>query len=287
MPLTEELTFKLGNSGIVLNTDSIGLPFVDIEKVHGLDNSPYRETERDHEGDDGGFLDAEFERGRPLMLEGTIYSDTATMESYLDSLKANFAPSSVLVPFYYKAPGVDERVLFVKPQGCKYSWESLRRIGKSPVLFKMFAEDPRIYTATPVTTNLPFVAGATSGFGFNLAFNFGFGGSSGSDGQFVTNAGNRPTPVEFTIHGPCDTPSILDDTYGHNLTFNTILAASETLVVNTQYKTVRLNGILSRRNTLAAPDWFFLNPGQTFIRYRAVSGTVASSMDVLFYSAWR
>lgn len=286
MALTEELTFKLGDTGVILNTDSISLPFVDITDVHGLDNAPYRETERDHEGADGGFLDAEFERGRPIILEGMIYANTGTMESYLDSLKANYAPSRTLVPFYFKAPGVAERLVLVKPQGCKYSWEQLRRTGQSRAQFKMYAEDPRLYTAGQTVVNIPFSAGATSGFGFNLDFNFGFGSSGGTDGSFVTNAGNRSTPVEFTIYGPCDTPTILNDTYGHTLVFNIILAVSETLVVNTQYKTVKLNGSLSRRNTLVSPDWFFLEPGQTFLRYRAVTG-VGSSVDVKFRSAWR
>jgi hypothetical protein len=286
--LTEELTFMLTDTGVVLNTDSIGQPFVDIEEVFGLDNAPYRETERDHEGTDGGFLDAEFEKGRPILLQGTVYANSSTMEAYLDSLKANYAPQASLVPFYVKAPGVDERVMFVKPQGCKYSWQQLRRTGRCPIQFKMFAEDPRLYKADEVTGTIPFAVGATTGFGFNLAFSFGFGaGGGGTDGEFLTNEGNRPTPVEFTIHGPCETPAIVDDTYGHTLLFNIILATGETLVVNTQYRTVRLNGTLSRRNTLAAPDWFFLQEGSTFIRFRAISGSAPSTMDYRFRSAWR
>ena len=288
MALTEELTFKLTDTGVVLNTDAASLPFVDIEKVMGLDSAPYRETERDHEGTDGGFLDAEFERGRHVLLEGTVYADTSTMEVYLDSLKANYAPSPVLVPFYLKAPGVAERLLFVKPQGCKYSWEQMRRTGQMPVQFKMFAEDPRIYASDLSTVNVPFATGATTGFGFSLGFDFGFGaGGGGTDGEFVINEGNRPTPVEFTIHGPCETPSILDETYGHALVFNIVLATGETLVVNTQYKTVKLNGTTTRRNTLAAPDWFFLEEGSTFIRYLAVAGSAPSSLDISFRSAWR
>lgn len=288
MALTEEFTFKLTDTGVVLNTDSIGLPFVDIDGVHGLDNTDYRETERDHEGQDGGFLDAEFEKGRPILLEGTIYANSSTMESYLDSLKANYAPQSSLVPFYFKAPGVVERLLFVKPQGCKYSWEELRRTGRARAQFKMYAEDPRIYTSTQSFANIPFATGATTGFGFSLGFSFGFGaGGGGTDGTFVVNDGNRPTPVEFTIYGPCDTPTILDETYGHTLVFNIILAAGETLVINTQYKTVKLNGTLTRRNTLATPDWFYLQTGSTFIKYRAISGSAPSSLDIRFRPAWR
>lgn len=287
MALTEEYTFKLGDSGIILNTDSISFPFVDVTDVVGLDNAPYRETERDHEGEDGGFMDAEFEKGRTVLLKGNVYSASGTMEAYLDSLKANYAPSASLVPFYFKAPGIDERVLFVKPLGCKYDWEQMRRTGQGTVQFKMFAEDPRLYASTLTTVSIPFAAGASTGFGFSLGFSFGFGaGGGGSDGVFVVNAGNRPTPAIFTIHGPCDTPSILDETYGHVLAFNIILATGETLVVDTQYKTVRLNGTVSRRGTLVDPDWFYLESGQTFLRYNALSGT-GSSMDVSFRSAWR
>lgn len=286
MPLTEELTFKLGDSGVILNTDSTSLPFVDIQKVIGLDNAPFRETHRDHEGVDGGFLDAELEKGRPIILQGEAYADTSSVEEYLDSLKANFAPSRTLVPLYFKAPGVVERLVYVKPQGCRYDWEQARRIGKTTIQFKAFAEDPRLYAATATSVDVPFSAGASTGFGFNLGFSFGFGGSASSDGAVVTNEGNRPTPVVFTITGPCNTPTIRDDTYGHSLTFNIILAAGESLVVDTQYKTVKLNGTLNRRNTLVDPDWFFLEQGTTFLRYNAVSGA-GSTMNITFRSAWR
>ncbi len=286
MPLTEELTFKLGDAGVILNTDSTSLPFVDIQKVIGLDSAPFRETQRDHEGVDGGFLDAELEKGRPIILQGEAYADTSSVEEYLDSLKANFAPSRTLIPLYFKAPGVVERLVYVKPQGCRYDWEQARRIGKTAIQFKAFAEDPRLYAATATSVDVPFSAGASTGFGFNLGFNFGFGGSASSDGAVVTNEGNRPTPVVFTITGPCNTPTIRDDTYGHSLTFNIILASGESLVVDTQYKTVKLNGTLNRRNTLVDPDWFFLEPGTTFLRYNAVSGA-GSTMNITFRSAWR
>lgn len=286
MPLTEDLTFQLGDAGIILNTDSSGVPFVDIKNVFGLDSAPYRETKREHEGDDGGFMDAEFERGRDIILTGELVADSDTMESYLDNLKADFAPSASLVPFYYKAPGIDERVLFVKPLGCKYDWDDIRRSGQARVQLKAFAEDPRLYAATLTDVDVPFATGGSSGFGFPLGFSFGFGASSSSDGILVENEGNRPTPVIFTITGPADTPTIRDDTYGHSLTFAIVLGASDTLTVNTQYKTVKLNGTTNRRGTLITPDWFYLQPGETFLRYNAVSGT-GSTMNVQFRSAWR
>lgn len=286
MALTEDYTFKLGDSGVILNTDSSGVPFVDILVVSGLDSAPYRETRRDHEGVDGGFMDAEFERGRDVVITADVFATADSMETYLDSLKANFAPSTSLVPFYFKTPSIAERLLYVKPLGLKYDWDQVRRSAQARIQFKAYAEDPRIYASAATTTNIPFSAGASTGFGFDLGFSFGFGGSGGSDGVFVNNIGNRPTPPTFTINGPCSNPTIRDETYGHNLAFSIDLATGETLVIDTQYKTVRLNGSVNRRGTLTNPDWFFLEPGQTFLRYNAVTGT-GSSLDVTFRSAWR
>lgn len=286
MPLTDDLTFMLGNTGVVLNSEA-ARPFVDVLRVSGLDSAPFRETRRDHEGNDGGFMDAEFEKARDILIDGEVYAETDTMEEYLDLLKANYAPSPVLIPFYFKSPGVSERVCFVKPLGCRYDWDALRRLGKANIQFKMFAEDPRLYAASETSVDISFEEGATTGFGFDLGFDFGFGApTSGTGGQFVTNDGNRPTPPIFTITGPASNPSINDETYGHTLAFNIELESGQTLEINTYYKTVRLNGMANRRSTMIGADWFFLEPGQTFISYNAVTGT-GSSLNVTFRSAWR
>lgn len=286
MTLTEDYTFMLGDTGNVLNTD-VSLPFVDITGVSGLDSAPYRETQREHEGMDGGFMDADFERGRTIILTGTVYADADDLETYLDDLKYDFAPSSSLVPFYYKPAGRAERVLFVKPLGLQYDWDTDRRTGQARIKCKMFAEDPRQYDSSLQTVVLNFAAGAVIGIGFNLGFNLDFGGTgAGASGSYVTNAGNRPTPPTFVITGPCDTPAIIDETNGHSLTFNTVLAASDTLTVNIANRTVYLNGSTNKRSTLVNPDWFYLPPGSTFIRYNALTGT-GSTLSVSFRSAWR
>lgn len=287
MPLTEELTFKLGDSGVILNSDSSSTPFVDVLKVTGLDSPNFRSTERDHEGVDGGFMDAEFEKGRTIIIDGNVYEDSGIIESYLDSLKENYAPSRDLVPFYLKAPGVGERVLFVKPLGCRYDWDLSRRIGITPIQFSVYAEDPTIYTSELVDASIELGAQVFPGFGFNIEFSFGFGGtSSTTDGATVTNAGNKPSPAVFTIEGPVTNPQILNDTTSSLLKFNIELMTGETLVVDTYYRTVRLNGLTNRRGTLVNPDWFYLQPGDNFLRYRAES-SAASTLTIQFRSAWR
>lgn len=286
MALTEDLTFKLKDDGLILNS-SVLQPFVDIEKVTGLDSANYRTTERDWEGNDGGFMDAEFEKGRSLVLDGTVFSDTGTIEDFLDDLKANFAPAATLQNFYFKVPGQVERLLFVKPLGCRYDWDELRRTGQASIQLSMYAEDPRIYDSSLSSASVPLGAQVFTGFGFNFGFNFGFGGTSSTTDQVtIVVGGNRPTPPIFEIAGPVTNPRILNDVTGDELRFSIDLVAMDILTIDTKYKTVRLNGTSNRRSALIAPDWYFLEPGSNTLRYRAES-VAASTLTIKYRNAWR
>lgn len=161
----DDFEFQLDNTGVTLNTTAT-IPYVDISRVAGLDNAPYRETMRDHEGVDGGFLDAEFEKGRDIILDGVIYADGSNVESYLDSIKRNYAPVTSPIPFYFKVPGVSERLIYVKPRGVRYNWEQARRLGITEAQFMLFAEDPRIYDSDGALLDVNY--GGDTGVG--LAF---------------------------------------------------------------------------------------------------------------------
>lgn len=280
-----DLTFRLGDTGVVLNGDAT-TPFVDILKVTGLDSAPFRTTERDHEGDDGGFMDAEFEKGRNIILDGEVYGDTGVLEAFLDLLKENWAPSRTLVPFYFQSPGVVERLVYVKPLGVRYDWTTARRYGVLPLQFTAYGEDPRIYSSELYNVSVTLGGTVTQGFGFNFGFDFGFGAASVGGGNNAYNGGNRLTPVLFTIPGPTTNPSIYNDTTGEVMQFsNLMLGSGESLVVDTKYRTVRLDGLTNRRNTLVRPVWIRLAKGDNNIRFLAESG--GTTMTVAYRYAWR
>lgn len=285
--LVNDTTFQLSDTGLILNDDQTpNAPYVDIETVSGFDNAPIRQTKRDHEGVDGGFMDAEFETGRDISLTGIVFANNNPMETYLDSLKANWAPSASLVPLYCNTIETGIRVLFVKPLGVKYDWDSLRRLGMAAITFSAYAEDPRIYSQTLNTLVISLGAIISTGFAFPFAFPFGFGGvSTTSDGIIVTNGGNRPTPPVFTINGPVTNPVIMNDTVSAEMDFNIDLALGETLVIDTQHRTVRLNGTANRRAFMTKPGWFMLQQGDNFIRFRGTAGS--GTLSVAYRSAWR
>lgn len=286
--LTSDLTFQLGATGMLLNGDAVS-PFVDVYSAKGFDSAPFRMTQREREGDDGGYMDAIWERGRDIVLTGQVIATVSTIEPYLDDLKENWAPSSVLIPLYFRAPGVNERFLYVKPLGCKYDWDAARRTGCCDIQLSAFAEDPRIYDNVGFQSlTIPLGATVYTGFGFSLGFPFGFGGVSLTTDTVIVNVeGNRPTPPLFTITGPVTNPRILNDTLGKEMIFNTTLAGGEQLIIDSKYKTVRLNGTANRRSTLIAPTWFYLPPGASTIRYRAESSDPTSTLNIQYYPAWR
>lgn len=291
--LTTDYTWQLGDSGILLNADyAAGTPFVDIEKVTGFDSAPARQSKRDHEGVDGGFLDAEFVTGRDITLAGVVYSNGQKLEPYLDQLKGNWSPSTTLVPLYFYNAEIGQRQVWVKPIGCTYDVDTLRRTGMTAIVFSCYAEDPRVYDSTLTDVTMGVGATVYTGFSFSLGFPFGFGGvSTTTDGQFFTNMGNMSSPVVFTMTGPLTNPYIYNDTTGNVMPFNATLNTGETLVVNTYYRTVRFGGTTNRRSWLQGAGWFNMLPsppygnGPNFIRFRAQAGT--GTLRVQYRSAWR
>lgn len=280
-------------NGILLNSDvSPSQAFVDVTEVVGLDNSPFRETFRDHEGVDGGFLDAEFEKGRDVLITGVIYSPTGLLETYLDQLKRNYAPRTSNNRLYFFTPGVGVRFINCKSRGMRYDWEQSRRTGTMKVQFGLYAEDPRIYSYPSLATSLGWTAGPVEGFGFNYGFNFGFGVAPATlyDQVHAYNDGNRAAPVIITITGPGINPRVLNDTNGGEVLTGLTLLNGDTLTLDMLNHLAILNGTANRRNAVLVDNWFLLEPGDNVVRFQLEGGggTVGvTSMALSWNGAWR
>jgi hypothetical protein len=286
MALTEDFTYQLGESGVILNPeDTTQAAFVDITDVRGLDSAPFRETTRDHEGTDGGFMDAEFEKGRSIILEGMAYArDANNVESLLDDLKGNWGPSRTLIPFYFLHPGVGIRHLMVKPLGVKYNVAAMRRTGQTEIQFQAFAEDPRIYGPAS-SINIPQHTVSNVGFAFPFEFPLAFASTPLVSGTIINVNGNRPTPATFSIMGPITDPVIEHVESGNVLAFDLEVPDMFELVIDLQYRTVKLSG-QNRRSRLIEPNWFLLDPGQNTLRLSAATSN-SSILVVTYKPAWR
>ncbi len=294
MALTTDFSFQLGTNGFILNDNSpTSYPTVDILEISGLDSAPVRLTVKDREGTNGAYVDAEFDQARTISLSGVLYDDCLHTEITLDQLKKEWAPSTVPVPLYVQLPGIGQRLLWVKPTGVNYSLTQLRRLGVAEVTFTAVAGDPRIYSAIETTKSLDVTNTVQTGFGFPLAFNFGFGGiTPNAFPPLIVNAGNRSTPAKFRMYGPYINPHIVNETTGQEMAFDMIVdSSSYYLEVDTAAHTVRFHGLFgaqNRRDTLRRPSWFDLQPGQNRIRFDIEGGgAFGTRMDVIYRSAWR
>lgn len=281
--------YQYSDTGLVINANNVALPFFDITSVQGLDSAPPRTSMTDHEGFDGGFVDSLFESIRTVVVEGVIYASTTNMETYLDSLKANFAQDNTNKPFYFQTDA-GQRMVFGKAQGLRYNKDQLRRLGMCNAQVQILCEDPRIYTPGLVTGQVALLSGSISGRGYNKSFNFGYGAPVTQGNLNILLAGNRTSPGTLRIDGPVVNPSIINDTTGDEFDFNITLNTGDYITVNLANRSVTLNGSQNIRSSMTITGhWFLFQPGNNSFRILGTQSppTPAALLTASAYSAWR
>jgi phage-related protein len=261
--------YQFGDAGVLLN-GAANLPFVDLTSINGLDSAPFRTATTDQEGRDGGYVDMMYETMRTVTLEGTIYNTPTAIESYLDSLKVNFAPAVTAKPLYFKPDTPTAmRCVFGKSAGIRYSRDSRRRLGMSDFQVQIICEDPRIYAATEDV--LTMTVNTTESLSPLL--------------------GNRDTTATIKLTGPLVNPSLsINMGPGAIYEINTIpnLTAGEYIDIDLNQKYILKNGNTSIRHLITLTNgWPVINPGNLSI---TLAGTTAGSTGNAVFTtraAWR
>lgn len=287
-PTLTDLSYQFSDNGVLLNQDSTQLPFIDVESVSGLDSAPFRESERDSEGWDGGVVEAEFETIRTIEINGTIYATPTTVFDLLDDLKANFAPNTISQPFYFQMPTQEPRMVLCKSLGIKYDLNSAIRLSTTAFQIVLKAYDPTIYSTAVHSTSQSLMAATQDGRGYSRAYPLTYGGTTTTGIFIVNNGGNRPVGGIITIPGPVTNPQVLSDTDGGKfLQIQISLSSTDHLDVDLGSRTILLNGTANRRNQLTSDSqWFRLLPGDNALRYSAATNT-ASRVEVNWRDGYR
>jgi hypothetical protein len=290
-PALENYEYQFGDDGTLLNQTIAytvaDLPFVDIDKVTGLDSGEFRTSTHDHEGVDGGYVDSEFQTLRTIVLEGTVYADVDDPETICDALKYNFRPMKTPQPFYFKYPNKPVRMVLAKGQGAKYDVETIRRTGSTSIQLQMAAETPYIYDIEAIT-GIGNLGAVDPGIGFDISFNVTFGGLSvPANGVTLLNSGNHEAFPVVVLGGQLDQPYLVDSATGRVLKLNTSLSIADQLEIDMFKHTVHLNGDTNRRNTiLGRPQWFSIAPNtQTTIFLFGASSSSTGSITATSNSA--
>lgn len=256
--------YQYTDTGVLLNADP-PVPFFDVTAVTGLDNAPIPASTFNLIGRDGGFGDAPNEDLRTVTVEGTAYASVSALETYLNSLKANYAPTKVDQPFYFRTDDTATvKMVMGKSLGFNYTKDSNRRLGIVDGQFSIICGDPRIYSSTLSTMSVARAGNNT----MNLV-------------------GNRDTPPTFVLIGPLTAPITI--TYGaFTLTYSVTLTAGQTVTIDTLNKTVtRENGTNVRGSLTLSPtaQWPIFASGANLVALGSSSGT--GTLTVNARSAWR
>lgn len=286
-PTLSDLTFQYTDTGVLMNGSDNAFPLIDVNSVKGLDSAKYRTSNKDTEGQDGSTIEADFESDRTIIIAGTIITNSGSaLEPLLDRLKANFAPSTLYQPFYFKAPGVAQRQVFCKcVSGFKYDWDSLRRTASAKYQVTLQAGDPIIYGVTLNTATGSLTTGIVTGFTFPFSFSFGFGTTVVTPGTFtIYNNGNRPAPFIATVIGTTTNPELRHETLNRSVALGLTVGSGSTLSIDFAKRTATLDE-QNVSGKVYKEGWFLLQPGPNALRLLA--GAAVASITVSSYDAWR
>jgi hypothetical protein len=278
-PALTDYTYAFGDSGYILNSDNLGLPFVDVSSVTGLDGAPLRVSTDEHQGQDGTYIDSPFMSSRTVVVTGTLYTDPSVPDVLLDQLREDYESDTVR-SFYFQHPGQGLRYVNGQGGGCLYTIDTGRRIGKTEIQLMVLCGDPYIYAYPASTDQVSVPTITTVGMSFNAAFNLGFGGSIPSLTATVFNSGSHTAYPFITVSGACVNPTFSDG-YGITMPFNLTMSASDTLTIDCRTKNVVLNGQQSRRSAMSGLQWFSVpKRSSSTIMFSAASGTATATVTL-------
>ena len=258
--------YQFTDTGVLLNGSASSFPFVDILTVDGLDTGEVRQQTQPREGMHGGFVEAYFSEIRTVTLSGVAYtSGPRSLEAYLDSLKANFAPSSSDLPLYWNTGSGLARMVNGRSLGLRYNKDNKVSYGAAEIQIQVMCQDPHIYS-----TDLQTPSRTTAG---TLA---------------LTNGGNRSTPGLIVINGPVSNPTITDNIANTQFSFSAYtLPSGSQLVIDLGTHSVMENGVTNRRNKMTmSGNWYEIAPGAHTFTFTGAATGAGTAFSVQFRDAW-
>jgi hypothetical protein len=146
---TDDLSYMYTATGVELNPPNSATPYFDVSSVTGHDLPDMNVNSDNMDGGHGGFVDATYVGPRTWIISGTAYGDpTNGIDSFLETLRTNFLPRATTAPFYFKLPGLAQRISHCKPISFKFDYDQARRIGSADVQIQLEASDARCYSSS-------------------------------------------------------------------------------------------------------------------------------------------
>ena len=228
--------------------------------VDGLDVPIYSMGSYPRSGEDGIVISSMYSRERRIIIPGLIQASCASELSEKRRLLAvrtmpdRDVNGSLQSKTLRIVRGSEDYTVFVQsskllmpatmPTSCQYQLD-------------LIAEDPNIYS----TSSKSGIATKSTGGSFSIPFSIPFSFVGGVDGSVaVTNSGDVSTFPTITLNGPLTNPRILNETTGRFIQINETINMGEYIIINTQNKTVLLNGSSNKIGSMTDnSDWIWIS----------------------------
>lgn len=276
-------TVTLG--GITLGAvDAAGVAWtLDSEGFQGWDSADVRTQYSERQADHGAWAGPAYLAARAITLTGKIVAPSLpALDTAMDQLGTAAALTDTLLTVAETVP----RQCVVRRSGRLLMKLENDRIAAYSVL--LTAADPRRYSTTlqSQSTALPVSSGGIT-LPITLPLTITAGATSGT--ITLTNSGSIATRPTFTIAGPVTSPVILvqyADSTVKQLAYSDTLVTGDSLVIDTDARTVTLNGTVSRRRYLSG-SWPEIPPGQSVtVQWVASAPSPTALLTGTCRSAW-
>lgn len=144
----DDLTFRLTETGTLLNNPDNVMPLYDVAQITGLLDSNAQQTTGSIDGSDGSYVTAKYLQGKTIVLDGTLYAPTPVDEALLDNLNETAAPTATPVPFFYKVANYDPRYIMAYPVKFTSQLDRNRALGTVPFQLQLLTESAFSYEAS-------------------------------------------------------------------------------------------------------------------------------------------
>jgi len=268
-----------------------------IMTIDGLEDLPAIRNQDDNRGyQDGMWTGRDFLSGRNLVFTITVRGDTNyNMNYYLDLLQANLVPQQQGTGLLqFQLPGSDLQRIDARVRRRAIQINTDYSSGMATATYEFFCPDPRYYDDEEKSTDLTN-ATAVAGRTYNRVYTatatnpanpdqtgMSYGGGAGAP-NLITNDGWTTTYPEITIQGPAINPKVTNVTAGAFLLIDATIGTNDQLVLNTDYRTVTLNGVNRRALLNNSSTWFAAPPGTSYYTFTA-TGTDGNTACVV---TWR
>lgn len=256
-----------------------------IMTINGLEDLPDIRNQDDNRGyQDGMWTGRDFLSGRTITMSITVRGDVNnSMSTNLYSLQAALQPQQQGTKvLQFQMPNAPLQRVNARVRRRAVTVDTSYSSGLATLVYEFFCPDPLIYEDTNNTQNIYSAIGETGRI-YNRIYNMLYGGGSGNN-QLITNDGWATTYPVITITGPALNPKISDITSGAFLLLNYNMVISDTIVIDTNLRSVTLNGVNQRSILDNSSTWFALPSGTSVYQFRATSNTGTGTSCIV---SWR